>query len=209
MTIIIGIIIAFLLAVFFIARAGKNKASSKAIFDGYLESIKNAAEVGERAYRAQMETLGAHPNVRGIALARLATSLFPVASYAIAESSDAIPSSVTEFSPVSGKDVWNLASGIALQPLGNIRGTPHFSEIKEDTHYSINQFINLINSTNVLSSSAAIEPAIHLLSPIWCRAFEISGVPRNNLINGYAAQYVTSGMLQLLDVYDLLATSRS
>lgn len=58
MGIIIGIIIVVILAFFFIARLGKHKIASKAIFDGYLASVTDAAEEGERVYRAQMETLG-------------------------------------------------------------------------------------------------------------------------------------------------------
>lgn len=208
MSVLMWSIVAVVIVVFAVAYVGRRRVTSKAVFDGYFASVTDAAAEGERAYRAQIATLGGSPNTRGIALARLATALFPIAAYALAESSNAIPPSVSKFAPGSGKEVWNLASGVALQPLGDIRGTAHFAAIKDDSHYSINQFINLINSVNILSPSDAIGPAVNQLSPIWHRAFEVSGVPQSERVSGYATQYVTSGMHQLVDVLGLLTSSR-
>lgn len=207
MSIFIGIIVVVFIFFLGLVYIGKRKVVSKSIFDGYFASVTDAAAEGERAYRAQISTMGGSPTTRGVALARLATALFPIAAYAIAESSGAISPAVTRFSSNSGKEVWKLASGVALQPLGDIRGTSDFSAIKEDTHYSINQFVDLINSVNILSPSEAVDPALNHLSPIWHRAFEVSGVPKSDRIDGYARQYVTSGMHQLADVFGLLISS--
>ncbi len=128
--------------------------------------------------------------------------------YAIAEKNNLIPESIKRFSPVSGKDVWGLASGVALEPIGDIRGTAYFKEVRDDHHYAINQFVNLINSADIFSPPEAIEPARQHLSPIWIRAIELSDSNESPRAEGYANQYVTSGMTQLMDVFKLLAVPK-
>ena len=203
MVISIGLLLVVLAATAAVLR--KRGLQGKAIFDNYFSSVRIAADEGERAYRAQIKNLGGTPAVRGVALARIATTLFPVAAYAIAETNDLIPDSIKRFSPVSGKDVWGLASGVALEPMGDIRGTTHFKEVRDDHHYAINQFVNLINSTDIFSPHEAIESSLQHLSPIWIRAIKLSDANESPRVEGYANQYVTSGMAQLMDVFKLLA----
>ncbi|WP_144409261.1 hypothetical protein [Pseudoxanthomonas suwonensis] len=203
----IGLFLAVLAVIVFTLR--KRNLGRKSIFDTYFSSARTAADEGERAYRAQIKNLGGTPTVRGVALARIATTLFPVAAYAIAETNNLIPESIKKFSPVSGKDVWGLASGVALEPIGDIRGTTYFKEVRDDHHYAIDQFVNFINSTDIFSPHEAIESALQHLSPIWIRAIELSDSNESPRVNGYANQYVTSGMTQLMDVFKLLAAPNS
>jgi len=205
----IAIVASVLIAGFYHYRVSQKETLSKAIFDGYVASVVDTATEGERVYRAQIASLGGTPTNRGIALSRLATALFPVAAYAISEISGGLSPDVAKYSPVSGKTVWNVASGAALQPFGDTHGIQDLQTIKEDTNFSINQFVELMNEVNVLSPNDAIGPAISRLSPIWQRALEISGAPNSERAAGYASQYVTSGMHQLADVFGLLTNSRS
>lgn len=167
-------------------------------FAGFASAVVEAADAGEKSYRAQVNLIASdhgrriEPSVRGLALARLLCASFPTAAYAVVEAGNAIIPSVKRDAPVSGKGVFGLASGAAVKPLSISPDHPAFAGVKEDTNEAVNQYIRFFNDHFQANPVAALAAAEEYLAPQWHKALELSLGPIDR--NQHSTQFCTSGL---------------
>lgn len=199
MKILIAIVI--VIAVLFIAALlstrNKKRAAGK-LFESFTNAIVEAADEGERAYRAQIESLSLStgrlidPSIRGIALARLLCASFPAAAFAGASAGSSPQSLVNRFAPYQASQVFQLASGAALKPMKISRDHPLYDQIKSDTDEAIKAFFGYFNGGFKLDPISDLVEAELQLAPQWKKALELSAGPVRD--QNYTKQFCTSGL---------------
>lgn len=191
------VIVAAVIVVLFLGWILKRRAASGVSLNTYVSAVTEAADAGERAYRAQVETLskrtGQSVNAvpRGVALARLLCALFPTAAFVALDASDAVIPSVKRHAPFAGKGAWDLASGAALMPL-DLADKPYFPQIKSDTNRVTQAYVDFFNDHFSSDPTANIAAAEMYLAPYWQEALELSLGQMDP--SHYTTQFCTSGL---------------
>jgi len=168
-------------------------------FQGFMEALVAAADEGERAYVAQVSSNSLVPSMRGIALARFASALFPVSAYSVASANGLLPPSYQHLT-LKGAQVWNLPSGIALKSIIEKGVELDLDVVKADQLSVVNIFIDLFNSGD---PSAAIAK----LAPVWQQVLSADNVipdSMKNMTELHSVQYVTAGMKLFSQWYEAI-----
>lgn len=160
-------------------------------------AVIEAADAGERAYRAQVDLIGrdrrepVEPTTRGIALARLLCASFPAAAYGVLKAGNDL-GSIARSTSISGKEAFQLASGAALKPLNISSEHADFAAIKHDATIAVNEFIGFFNDHFSPDPAIAIPAAEMHLGRQWLKALELSAgeVPASL----HSTQFCSSGL---------------
>jgi len=171
MTTFLVILVALLLVALLVWYKSRSGVSSVS-FMTFVNAVKQAADAGEQAYRAQVKmhsTLHGERELskRGLALARLTCALFPTAAYVVVDAGGGIRQAVKKDAPVSGKEFWQLASGAACRPLNVTPSHIEYAAIKDDTNWATQTYVDFFNTK--FKGNAAMDLAsaeIHL-APLW------------------------------------------
>lgn len=206
MTTIIIISILTVGALFILWKVRKRSATAVGL-DTFVAAVKDAADVGERAYRAQVESIAelrskaVEPHPRGVALARLLCALFPAAAFVALDAGNAVKPSVKKYAPFSGRDVWNVASGAALMPL-NLADKPYFSQIREESNRATQAYAEFFSSHFTGDPIANVRAAETHLGPFWKEALELSLGQLDK--SHHVTQFCTSGLQLFIDWFQAL-----